>query len=109
MSIFGLMFFASLIISPIPGLLIGAISRKTGSDIKAGYFIFKFHIEQNAHFLSKMSPNFAEIIKFLTPICYILDKMTPNMSRVPYLIILKSNPNECLLSRDPSARDFPVL
>ena len=38
MTIFGLMFFASLVISPIPGLLIGAISKKTGSDIKDGYF-----------------------------------------------------------------------
>ena len=94
MSIFGIMFFASLIISPIPGLLIGAISKKTGSDIKAGYLIFKMPIEQKGSFLSKMTPNFTKIIQVLTTICYILDKMTPNMSRVPYLIILKSNPNE---------------
>jgi len=58
MSIFGLMFFASLIISPIPGLLIGAISRKTGSDIKAGYLIFKFHIEQNGAFFVENESKF---------------------------------------------------
>ena len=56
MTIFGLIFFASLIISPIPGLLIGAISKKTGSDIKAGYFIFKLHIQQNGAFFCRKWP-----------------------------------------------------
>jgi len=60
MTIFGLMFFASLIISPIPGLLIGAISKKTGSDIKAGYFIFKLHIQQNGAFFVENDPKFCK-------------------------------------------------
>lgn len=60
MSIFGIMFFASLIISPIPGLLIGAISNKTGSDIKAGYLIFKMPIEQKSSFFVENDPEFCK-------------------------------------------------
>ena len=58
MSIFGIMFFASLIISPIPGLLIGAISKKTGSDIKAGYL--NFEISQKDSFFVENDPEFCK-------------------------------------------------
>ena len=38
MIIFGWCFFLALVIAPFPGFLISFIAKKTGSDIKAGYF-----------------------------------------------------------------------
>ena len=39
MIIFGWCFFLALVIAPFPGFLISFIAKKTGSDIKASYFI----------------------------------------------------------------------